>query len=43
MAGNTIEKDKSAISNPGLWDQRAVLEWIQQHIVSGRERKGKGV
>lgn len=34
MAGNTIERDPTAISNAGLWDQRAVLEWIQQHIVS---------
>jgi len=33
LAGSTMEQDQSAISNAGLWDQRAVLEWIQKYIV----------
>jgi carboxylesterase type B len=32
LPGNTVEADSSAVSNAGLWDQRAVLEWIQEEI-----------
>jgi carboxylesterase type B len=31
LAGNTLEKEGTP--NAGLWDQRAVLEWIQKYIV----------
>ena len=30
LAGDTVEKQ--ATPNAALWDQRAVLEWIQRHI-----------
>jgi carboxylesterase type B len=30
LAGDTIEK--GGVANAGLWDQRAVLEWIQKEI-----------
>jgi hypothetical protein len=30
LGGTTVEKE--ADSNVGLWDQRAVLEWIQKYI-----------
>jgi carboxylesterase type B len=35
LAGTTMEKE--ATPNVGLWDQRAVLEWIQKyiHLVNG--------
>jgi carboxylesterase type B len=32
LSGNTVESDGTAVPNAGLWDQRAVLEWIQKHI-----------
>jgi carboxylesterase type B len=35
LAGTTMEKE--ATPNVGLWDQRAVMEWIQKyiHLVNG--------
>jgi carboxylesterase type B len=33
LAGTTVEQDKLATANAGLYDQRAVLEWIQKYIV----------
>jgi carboxylesterase type B len=30
LAGSSMEKD--GIPNAGLWDQRAVFEWVQNHI-----------
>jgi Carboxylesterase family len=32
LGGETVEKDKYAVANAGLHDQRAVLEWIQQNV-----------
>lgn len=32
LAGSSVENDSSAVANAGLWDQRAVLEWIQKYI-----------
>src|ERR1700712_201525 len=32
LAGTTVEKDKSAVTNAGFYDQRAVLEWIRDNI-----------
>jgi carboxylesterase type B len=32
LAGATMEKDKSATPNVAFYDQRAVLEWIQNNI-----------
>jgi carboxylesterase type B len=33
LAGSTMEKEESATTNVGFYDQRAVLEWIQKYIV----------
>jgi carboxylesterase type B len=30
LGGTTVERD--AIPNAGFWDQRAIFEWIQEHI-----------
>ena len=30
LAGSTVEKE--GVPNAGLWDQRAVLEWINKYI-----------
>jgi carboxylesterase type B len=30
LAGPTVEKD--AIANVGFYDQRAALQWVQDHI-----------
>jgi carboxylesterase type B len=30
LGGSTVEKESTP--NIGLWDQRAVLEWIQKYI-----------
>ncbi|KAF2665150.1 alpha/beta-hydrolase [Microthyrium microscopicum] len=32
LAGTTLEKDSSGTPNAGLYDQRAVLEWIRDYI-----------
>jgi carboxylesterase type B len=34
LAGTSMEKEESATTNVGFYDQRAVLEWIQKYIVS---------
>jgi carboxylesterase type B len=36
LAGSSLEKEDSVDINAGLYDQRAVMEWIQKHIVSIR-------
>jgi carboxylesterase type B len=33
LAGSTMEKEESATTNVGFYDQRAILEWIQKYIV----------
>jgi len=37
LGGETINSDDTAVANAGFWDQRAVLEWIQNyiHLVNG--------
>ena len=39
LAGTSMEED--ALPNAGLWDQRAVFEWVQEHIhlVGGDPKK----
>jgi len=34
MSGSSLEKEESVVTNAGFYDQRAVMEWIQKHIVS---------
>jgi carboxylesterase type B len=34
LSGTSVEEDNLAVANAGLYDQRAVLEWIQKYIVS---------
>jgi Carboxylesterase family len=32
LSGISLERDKSATTNVGLYDQRAVFEWIQKYV-----------